>query len=291
MPPPHPPEFRRRAVELARERAKPIAQIAVDIGISESSLRNWLATADIDDGRREGMTSSEHEELVRLRRENRVLRMEKEILGKPRPSLPPRTAIGQAELRAHRGGEGDYPVTVMCRVLGVGTSSFYDWKARQGRPSPRSFGDADLTDRIRAIHTMSRRSYGSPRVWAELRIGEGVRCSRKRVERPMRLAGIAGLHRRKFRGCTRRDPAATPAEDLVNRQFTVDGTRPALGQRHHRARHRRGQGVRRRSPRWLEPSGRRLVDRRPHPRRAGSRRFAVGAYGDGNRDHKRDLRP
>ena len=82
MPRPHPPEFRRRAVELARERAKPIAQIASDIGISESCLRGWLAQADIDDGRREGLTTDERAELVRLRRENRVLKMEKEILGK-----------------------------------------------------------------------------------------------------------------------------------------------------------------------------------------------------------------
>jgi transposase len=82
VPPPHPPEFRRRAVELARERAKPIAHIAADIGISESCLRNWLARADVDEGRKDGVTTSEREELVRLRRENRVLRMEKEILGK-----------------------------------------------------------------------------------------------------------------------------------------------------------------------------------------------------------------
>jgi transposase-like protein len=82
MPPPHPPEFRRRAVELARERAKPISRIAADIGISESCLRGWLARADIDEGRKEGLTTAEREELVRLRRENRVLRMEKEILGK-----------------------------------------------------------------------------------------------------------------------------------------------------------------------------------------------------------------
>ncbi len=82
MPPPHPPEFRRRAVELARERAKPIAQIAADIGISESCLRNWLAQADIDEGHKEGLTTAEREELVKLRRENRVLRVEKEILGK-----------------------------------------------------------------------------------------------------------------------------------------------------------------------------------------------------------------
>ena len=82
MPPPHPPEFRRRAIELARERAKPIAQIAADIGISESCLRNWLSQADIDEGHREGLSTAERDELVRLRRENRVLRMEKEILGK-----------------------------------------------------------------------------------------------------------------------------------------------------------------------------------------------------------------
>ena len=82
MPPPHPPEFRRRAIELARERAKPIAQIAADIGISESCLRNWVHQADVDEGRREGLTTEDRVELVRLRRENRVLRMEKEILGK-----------------------------------------------------------------------------------------------------------------------------------------------------------------------------------------------------------------
>lgn len=82
MPPPHPPEFRRKAIELARERAKPIAQIAADIGISESCLRNWVHQADVDEGRREGLTTEERVELVRLRRENRVLRMEKEILGK-----------------------------------------------------------------------------------------------------------------------------------------------------------------------------------------------------------------
>ena len=82
MPRPHPPEFRERAVELARERAKPIKHIARDLGISESCLHNWMARSEIEAGTREGLTKSEREELVKLRRENRVLRMEKEILGK-----------------------------------------------------------------------------------------------------------------------------------------------------------------------------------------------------------------
>ena len=80
MPAPHPPEFHARAVELARERAKPIAQIAKDLGISEGCLRNWLNQADIDSGRREGITTDERAELVKLRREKSALEMEVEIL-------------------------------------------------------------------------------------------------------------------------------------------------------------------------------------------------------------------
>jgi transposase len=80
MPRPHPPEFRQRAVELARLREKPVAQIANDLGISDSCLRNWMAQADIDEGRREGLSSREREELDELRRQARTLRLENEIL-------------------------------------------------------------------------------------------------------------------------------------------------------------------------------------------------------------------
>ena len=80
MPAPKSPEFRRRAVELARLREKPIAQIAKDLGIAESGLRRWMAQADIDDGRKDGLTSEERRELAELRRQNRVLAMEVEIL-------------------------------------------------------------------------------------------------------------------------------------------------------------------------------------------------------------------
>ena len=71
MPAPHPPEFRRRAVEPARERTVPVAQLAGELGISDSCLRNRMARADVDEGRREGLTTVERAELVRLRRENR----------------------------------------------------------------------------------------------------------------------------------------------------------------------------------------------------------------------------
>ena len=80
MPRPHPPEFRQRAVELALLREKPVAQIAEDLGISDSCLRNWMAQADVDAGRREGLSSRERDELVELRRETRTLKLENEIL-------------------------------------------------------------------------------------------------------------------------------------------------------------------------------------------------------------------
>ena len=80
MPRPHPPEFRQRAVELARLRDKPVAQIADDLGISESCLLNWIAQANVDTGRREGLSTRERDELVELRRETRTLKLENEIL-------------------------------------------------------------------------------------------------------------------------------------------------------------------------------------------------------------------
>jgi transposase len=79
MPRPHPPEFRQRAIELARLGDKPMAQIAEDLGISDSCLRSWVKQADIDDGGRRGPTD-ERAELVALRRELRTTKMENEIL-------------------------------------------------------------------------------------------------------------------------------------------------------------------------------------------------------------------
>ena len=72
MPAAKPEEFRRRAVELARLGAKPEAQIAKDLGVSESGLRRWMAQSDVEEGKVEAITRDERAELVRLRRENRV---------------------------------------------------------------------------------------------------------------------------------------------------------------------------------------------------------------------------
>ena len=81
--PPYPPEFRTEAVRLARSAQQPLTKTARDLGVSLETLRAWLKQADLDSGQRtDGLTTAEREELIRLRRENRTLRMEREILVK-----------------------------------------------------------------------------------------------------------------------------------------------------------------------------------------------------------------
>jgi putative transposase len=115
--------------------------------------------------------------------------------------------------------KANFPITFLCRVLGVSASGFHAWCDRP--PSARAREDAELTTTIRAIHTDSRGTYGSPRVHADLRLAHGIFCGRKRVARLMASAGLAGVHRRRRQGCTVRDPHADAAADLVRRVFNI----------------------------------------------------------------------
>jgi putative transposase len=114
-----------------------------------------------------------------------------------------------------------HPVSQLARVLGVARAGYYAWACRP--PSDRSRSDALLGEQIRQIHDRSRGTYGAPRIHAELRLGLGVHVSRKRVARIMCEHGLQGVHRRRRGGLTRRDPAATPAPDLVQRRFAPPG--------------------------------------------------------------------
>jgi putative transposase len=111
-----------------------------------------------------------------------------------------------------------FPVAVICRYLRVSRSRYYDWLERA--PSAREVADKQLIATITKFHAMSRYSYGTPRVHAELRLGLGVRCGRKRVARLMRTAGIVGIcHRRKPRV---HQPLPACHDDLVQRRFLAD---------------------------------------------------------------------
>lgn len=111
-----------------------------------------------------------------------------------------------------------YGVKRLCRVLGVSRSGYYGWRERP--PSPRAVRDDELSGLISEIHTRSRTTYGAPRIHAELRRID-QRCSRKRVARLMRQAGLVGVHaRRRWRSGR---PDVAPAPDLVSRDFNPGG--------------------------------------------------------------------
>ena len=241
-----------------------VAEIAEDLGISDSCLRNWMAP-----GRhrrrptRAACRRDERDELAELRRELRGHRRwrTRSSSGR-RPTSPGRTS-SQNDLHLHRpsllgsAGGGVLPGDegVDLRVLRVASPAVQ-------RPRLRRRG-VDQHHRRHPPHE-PRAPMARPRVHAELRLGVDTRCCRKRVERLMRQAGVAGIYRRRGRGCTRRD-GARPADDLVEPTPSTRTGRPAVGDGRHRAPHRRGQGVPGGRPRRVQPPGRRLVDRRPHP--------------------------
>ena len=80
MPKRYPPEFKRDVVTVARRGDLSVVEVAVDFGVAEESVRRWMKQADVDDGIKDGQTSSEQAEVVQLRRDKRRLEMENEIL-------------------------------------------------------------------------------------------------------------------------------------------------------------------------------------------------------------------
>jgi putative transposase len=110
-----------------------------------------------------------------------------------------------------------FPVSLLCKVMGVSRGGFYAWRRRP--PSARARSDAELSERIGQIHDEVLGIYGAPRIHAELRLAYGIRVGRKRVARLMREASVFGAGRRGGPRTTTRDPAGPAAPDLVDRSF------------------------------------------------------------------------
>jgi putative transposase len=114
-----------------------------------------------------------------------------------------------------------YKVRIMSEVLKVSRSGYYTWKTRQ--PSTRQKANEDLLERIRKVHSQSRRLYGSPRITAELR-EEGVRCGKNRVARIMKDHSIwAEVKKRRFRGTTDSRHDYALAANLMVQKKQIDG--------------------------------------------------------------------
>ncbi len=111
-----------------------------------------------------------------------------------------------------------YPVGRICQVLGVSRSGYYAWRERP--LSERKQTNTRLLLHIRAVYQESRRTYGSRRVYHELR-AQGIACSRHRIARLMRHDGLRAVQRQRYKQTTRPNPRLPVAPNILNQDFTA----------------------------------------------------------------------
>jgi transposase InsO family protein len=112
----------------------------------------------------------------------------------------------------------EFEVSVMCRVLEVSRSGYYEWRNR--RASQRKIANDKLAEEIKRVYEKNRRAYGQVRVWKALNKA-GIACGRDRVGRLMRENGLRGKRLKRFIRTTLADSSKTPAPNLLNRQFAA----------------------------------------------------------------------
>ncbi|MFC1881539.1 IS3 family transposase [Thermodesulfobacteriota bacterium] len=226
------PEVHERAVRMVFDHQseyssqwQAVVSIATKIGCTPETLRKWVRRAEVDLGRREGVTSDERTRIKELERENRELRRANEILRKasayfaPGGARPPTEAM-TAFIDDHRNAYGVEPI---CSVLPIAPSTYYEQRARQADPSrlpERAKHDATLMVEIERVWNENRQVYGARKVWRQL-LREDFPVARCTVERLMRQMGLRGVVRGKKVKTTIPDEVAARPADLVERDFTA----------------------------------------------------------------------
>jgi putative transposase len=115
--------------------------------------------------------------------------------------------------------QNEFPVTLMCRMLGVSSSGYYAWRKRP--PSKREMANRELYKKIEVVYNENHKVYGSPRIYRALK-KQGVVCSKNRVARLMRLRGLRAQHTKRFKVTTKRNKAHPVAPNLLNRDFEAN---------------------------------------------------------------------
>jgi putative transposase len=212
-------EFKQEAVRLMQTSGKPIAHVARELGISDTSLHQWRK--ELAAHGTEAFPGSGHQTAKARGAASPETRTRSHTAGaghfkKSLDGLFKNVKEIYAFIAAH---QQEYPVKTMCRVLSVSQSGFYAWRKRQ--PSQRQVENAWLTEQIRQAFERGRQVYGSPRIHAELR-GQGISCGKHRVVRLMRQAGLQAIHKRRRRLVTTDSRHSDPiAPNLLGRDFTA----------------------------------------------------------------------
>ncbi|WP_172804088.1 IS3 family transposase [Auraticoccus monumenti] len=216
MPRPHPKEFRDDVMAVARRGEAPIAEIARDFGISESCLRNWLAKADAEDGHPPGATSTDSAELKELRRRNRLLEQENEVLRRAAAYLSQANLPKMMYPLVRELAADGIPVTVTCRVLKLARQPYYRWLAAP--ITPRMLQQAHLANALFDAHRDDP-EFGHRLLGDEARAWGHRACDRTvwRICSTNRWWSVLG----KKRGANGKKPGPPAHDDLVRREFTA----------------------------------------------------------------------
>ena len=194
-----------------------IGKVATQLGLNPETLRNWVNQAEVDQGRRNGLTTDERRRMRELEKENRELRRANEILKSAAiffgAELRPPTAEVVAYIDSHREAFGVEPI---CAALQFAPSTYYARKTR--RPSRRSVRDVELSDKIVDLHRKHRSVYGLRKLW-KAAIRDDIDIGRDHLGRLMGALGLRGVVRGKAKRTTIVDPQADRPADLVDRQF------------------------------------------------------------------------
>ena len=137
---PYPPEYREQILELVRS-GRSAEELAKEFEPTAQCLRNWIKQDELDRGQRQaqrGLTSEEKTELVRLRKENKQLKLEREILAKAAAWFARETELDPTQVFEFvSANQAVYPIRSVSRVLGVSPSGFYAWRKRPPRNESR----------------------------------------------------------------------------------------------------------------------------------------------------------
>ncbi|QIM16220.1 IS3 family transposase [Leucobacter insecticola] len=222
------PQFKADAVELVITSKRPIAQCAVDLGINEGTLGNWVRAwrEEHPEDETEGRGPVEWAKYQALQAENAELKREIEFLGKSQRLLRREATV--TEVFSFIAAEkANYPVAWMCAKLRVSRASFYRW-VKPSLPSPRRQRHEMLTGHVTRVYDAARGKAGRDQIWRILR-GEGITVAAGTVGAIMRELGLKAVRVRAWKKTTVADPAARTAhirnhmlDAFGNRQFTAD---------------------------------------------------------------------
>ncbi|PTT61306.1 IS3 family transposase [Arthrobacter sp. HMWF013] len=214
MPTAYGAEFRQDVIDVARKGEAPLAQIAKDFGLSVTTLKRWIAIAERKDSGA-GPAAAESAEMRELKKRNRLLEQENEILRRAAAYLArdinPKMMYPLVTDLAVDG----VPVAVTCRVLGFSKQGYYRWRASP--VTDRDWADAHVVNAAREIHADDP-AFGYRFIADELP-EKGITAGENRVQRLCRDHGIWSVFSKK-RGLNRK-PGPPVHDDLVERDFTA----------------------------------------------------------------------